>query len=112
MISLKYVTTMTPFWQKFWILLKQLLLLLFWKTCLLQINLSHPQALSQAKPALPQSPLSIRGISSGERAPFTASHSDFRKSVLVAGNGLLLSVLGSGFILILVTHFLKEAGKN
>lgn len=63
MVSPKYVTKMIPFWQKVWILLKQLLLL-FWKICLLQTNLSRPQASSQAKPALPRGHLSIRTISS------------------------------------------------
>lgn len=58
----KYVTKMIPFWQKAWILLKQLLLL-FWKICLLQTNLSCPQASSQDKPALPRGHLSIRTIS-------------------------------------------------
>lgn len=63
MVSPKYVTKMIPFWQKVWILLKQLLLL-FWKICLLRTNLSRPQASSQAKPALPRGHLSIRTISS------------------------------------------------
>lgn len=58
----KYVTKMIPFWQKVWILLKQLLLL-FWKICLLQTNLNCPQASSQDKPALPRGHLSIRTIS-------------------------------------------------
>lgn len=58
---------MIPFWQKVWILLKQVLLLLFWKTRLLQINPSRPQASLQAKPALPRGHLSIRAISSGNK---------------------------------------------
>lgn len=109
MVSPKYVTRMIPFWQKVWILLKQLLPLLFWKTCLLQVNLSRPQALSQAKPALLWSHLSIRALSSSS---FHCSLFRFRKSFLVAGAAFLPGLLGSGFILILVTHFPEEAGEH